>query len=430
MPHMWFAARANRLGCGHIERHVAITGLGIVSCLGSELNSVAESLRAGRSGIVCDREREQRGFRSPLTGALRGFDLEKRHIPKKALRTMNEPARYAYAAVMDAIADAGFSPDALQGERCGMVFGNDSCVGASVEAIDIARESGETHSIGSSHIFRAMNSVVTMNLAAALGVGGASWTVSAACASGAHAIGQAAMLIASGLQDVVVTGGAQELCWEGMAPFDAMDAFSTRVDAPEKASRPFDHARDGLVPSGGAACVVLEALDHARARNARTYGVVRGYGFSSDGSGRLTQPNVDGAIRAMRMALENAGVDPGDVDYVNAHGTSTRVGDLAEAKAIAEVFGTDVAVSSTKSMTGHECWMAGASEVVYTTLMSAHGFIAPNINFDRLDDDCPPIKVVNQTTAANIKVAVSNSFGFGGTNAALVLDYGGMGRWA
>jgi 3-oxoacyl-[acyl-carrier-protein] synthase-1 len=337
---------------------------------------------------------------------------------------MNEPACYAYAAVTDAVADAGLEVEALHDCRSGMVFGNDSCVGASVAAIDIARENNETHSIGSSHVFRAMNSAVTMNIAAILRVGGASWTVSAACASGAHAIGQAALLIRSGYQDLVVAGGAQELTWEGMAPFDAMDAFSVRTAEPEKASRPFDRERDGLVPSGGAACVILESLEHARARNARVYGFVRGYGFSSDGSGHLTQPNVDGAIRAIRMALDEARVEPGSLDYINAHGTSTRVGDLAEAKAISAVFGAKTPVSSTKSMTGHECWMAGASEAVYTTLMSRGGFIAPNINFERLDEDCPPINVVHETAPATVKLALSNSFGFGGTNAALVLEYG------
>lgn len=410
------------MGDGSMRR-AAITGLGIVSSIGGSVEEVVESLRSGRSGIVCDETRVERGFRSPLTGCIRDFDPRKRGLTRKQLRTMDEPAYYAFGAVMDALADAGLSKEDLHSERCGIVFGNDSCIASSVGAIDIARDKGETHPIGGGYIFRTMNSTVTLNFAPMLGLGGAAWTVSAACASSGHAIGQAAMLVATGLQDVVLAGGAQEIAWESMAAFDALGAFSLRTDEPERASRPFDAQRDGLVPSGGAACLVIEDFDHACARDAPIYGVVRGYGFSSDGSGHLTQPNATGAARAMRMALDNAQVDPSEVDYVNAHATSTPVGDRAEAAAIAEVLGTRVPVSSTKSMTGHECWTAGASEALYTTLMSQHGFIAPNINFTALDDDCPPIHVVGETVESPIKIAVSNSFGFGGTNAVLVLDY-------
>jgi 3-oxoacyl-[acyl-carrier-protein] synthase-1 len=208
-----------------------------------------------------------------------------------------------------------------------------------------------------------------------------------------------------------------------MASFDALGAFSTREEHPEQASRPFDADRDGLVPSGGAACLVLEDLEHARTRGARVYGLLRGYGFSCDGSGHLSQPNVGGAVLAMKRALDDAGIEPQEVSYVNAHATSTPVGDLAEAKAIAEVLGLSVPVSSTKSVTGHECWMAGASEVVYTVLMAQGRFLAPNVNFSRFEEEFPPIDVVRTLRASSIEVALSNSFGFGGTNAALVLDF-------
>ncbi|MCP4638981.1 MAG: beta-ketoacyl-[acyl-carrier-protein] synthase family protein [bacterium] len=408
---------------GSHSRHTAITGLGIVSCIGTSLDEVTESLRTGRSGIVLDPQRRERGFRSALTGAIRGFDPRAAGMTRKMLRTMDGMTQFAYGAASDAIRDAGLGEEALRDERCGIVFGNDSCVKAAVDAIDVAREAGETHPIGSGSIFRTMNSTVTMNLATQFGVGGASWTLSAACASGGHALGQATALIRSGLQDIVIAGGAQEINWESMASFDALGVFSTREDAPGEASRPFDAERDGLVPSGGAACLVLEDLERAQARGARIYGIISGYGFSCDSSGHLSQPNGTGAARAIRMALRDAGVDPGDIDYVNAHGTSTPVGDLVEARAISEVFGDAVPVSSTKSMTGHECWMAGASEMVYTVLMAREGFVAPNLNLTKIDEACPPIQVVAETTPATIRKAVSNSFGFGGTNAVLVVDF-------
>jgi 3-oxoacyl-[acyl-carrier-protein] synthase-1 len=291
-----------------------------------------------------------------------------------------------------------------------------------VESVDIARQNGETHFIGGGHIFRTMNSTATMNLAVLLGIRGASWTLSAACASGAHAIGQALMLIRSGLQDLVVAGGTQETHWYSMASFDAMEAFSRRESDPEGASRPFDAERDGLVPSGGGACLVIEELEHARRRGARIYAVVQGYGFSCDGA-HLCQPEADGMRRAMRMALADAGAKPGEIGYVSAHATSTQVGDRAEAEAIAAVFGPEVPVSSTKSMTGHECWMAGASSTIYTALMARDGFLAPNLNFTRLDEGGPVINVIGKTRPARIRRAAVDSFGFGGTNAVLVLDF-------
>lgn len=401
---------------------VAITGMGILSCLGRTLEEVSACLREGKSGIIVDESRRANGFRSALAG--RPPCLNGARFSRKMLRTMCQPAQYAYAATVQAVLDAGLDDELLQSGRCGIVFGNDSCVKSAVEAIDIARDSGETHFIGSGYIFRSMNSTVTMNLATSLGIKGASWTLSAACTSGAHAVGQALMLIRSGLQDIVIVGGAQETNWESMASFDALGVFSTRHDDPAGACRPFDVDRDGLVPSGGAACLVLESPDHAASRGARVYGVVRGYGFSCEGGENLSQTTEEGVRRAISNALQDGGVGPDDVEYINAHATGTLGGDPVEARGIASVFGPTVPVSSTKSLTGHECWMAGASEVVYTTLMARDGFIAPNLNFSRLDDDCPQINVVPETRETRIGMAISNSFGFGGTNAAILLDYG------
>ena len=409
-----------------MNNQVAITGMGIVSCLGLTLDSVSASLQAGRSGIVIDDGRIEAGFRSPLTGKIEEFDPKSWGLKRKQLKTMGEPAQYGYAAAVDAIADAGLTLEDIQNPRCGIVMGNDSVAGATVEGHKEWQKNGETRFIGSGYIFQGMNSTVTMNLATYLGIQGANWTLAGACASGAHAIGQSLMLIRSGLQDMVLAGGAQEMNQESMGSFDALTAFSTRLDSPQEASRPFDRECDGLVPSGGGACLILENLEHARARGANIYGIVKGYGFSSNGTPHLSKPETDGAARAMSMALDDAKTDPSDLDYINAHATSTPLGDAAEAGAIAKIVGSDVPVSSTKSMTGHECWMAGASEAVYTTLMARDRFLAPNINFLKLGDDYPTININREVREADIKTAVSNSFGFGGTNAVLVMDFSDM----
>ena len=401
----------------------AITGMGIVSCLGTDLYTVSRALETGRSGIVFDREREALGFKSPLKAALPEISPKARGLSRKNLRTMCEPALYAAVAAKQALNDAGLEKGDVQNPRCGVIFGNDSTIRAGVESIDIVREYNETHYIGSGYIFKAMNSTITMNLAGLFGTQGANWTVSAACASGAHVLGQALMLIRSGLQDIVITGGAQETHWTAMASFDALNAFSSRFDRPEAASRPFDADRDGLVPGGGGACLIVESLAHALARGAKIYATIEGYGFSSGIGGTLSEPGSTGAASAMEMALKDAALTPEDIDYINAHATSTLTGDLAEARAIHDIFGPDTPVSSTKSMTGHECWMSGASEVIYTTLMAGGGFMAPNINFKALSPDCPAIHVVPETRQCRIKKALSNSFGFGGTNAALILNY-------
>ncbi len=404
-------------------RAVVITGLGIISSLGCDVNEVTAALRAGRSGVVVDPTRQAVGFRSALTGEIRGFDPRSYGIKGRRSRRMCEPAQFAFAAATQAIRDAGLNDHQLQSQRAGLIFGNDSAVRGAVESIDTARASGNTHSIGGNHIFRAMNSTVNMNLATEFGMRGANWSVSAACASSAHALGQAMMLIDADMQDLVLVGGAQELHWYAMAAFDALEAFSTRCQDPTAASRPFDSDRDGLVPSGGAACLVLESENHARQRGAQIYGVLRGYGFSSDGPDCLFRSSADGIMSATLAALADAGVDPSDVDYINAHATSTPAGDRVEAQAIAQVYGTSTPVASTKALTGHECWMAGASEVLYTTLMARGQFVAPNLNFHEHDADGPPIDVVAETRAQPIRLAVSNSFGFGGTNAVCVLEF-------
>jgi 3-oxoacyl-[acyl-carrier-protein] synthase-1 len=280
----------------------------------------------------------------------------------------------------------------------------------------------DTMLLGASLIFQSMNSTVTMNLSTIFKLRGVTMTISAACASGSHAIGLGYTFIRNGMQNMIVCGGAQEVNYYSMASFDALSAFSIRTDEPTKASRPFDKHRDGLVPSGGAATVILEEYEHAVKRGATILGEITGYGFSSNG-GHISQPNNEGSFIAMQRALTDAGLKPSDVDYINAHATSTPLGDMYEAMAIGKLFGEcHTPVSSTKSMTGHECWMSGASEVVYSLLMMKNSFIAPNINFEEPDEYSAPLNIIPTTREANLDVILSNAFGFGGTNTALVIQ--------
>ncbi len=402
------------------DGRVAITGMGIISCLGTTLDEVSQALQQGQSGIVVDDERKERGFRSALTGKRPTLDYRAYGLGRKQLKSMDDPARFAYVAAHHALEDAGWSHDELASHHAGIVFGNDSCVRASVEGIRRMEERGDTKHIGSGAIFQAMNSTVTMNLSTLFGLTGANWSLSAACASGAHAIGQGFMLIRSGLQKVMLCGGAQEITWQGMAAFDAINAFSTNHAHPTQASRPFDRYRDGLVPSGGAACLILEDMAFARSRGARIYGEIAGYGFSSDGH-HLSKSQPLGGQRAIQQALHTAQCLPEDIHYINAHATSTQHGDANEASAIGKVFSTCPPLSSTKSMTGHECWMAGASEIIYSCLMARDHFLAPNINFIEPDEHTQHLDIVTQTREAKIQTFLSNSFGFGGTNAALIV---------
>lgn len=400
-------------------QRAVITGVGTTSCLGLTLDEVSRALREGRSGIALDAERKAVGFRSSLTGVVRGFDAVAR-FDRKARKTMGQAAAYGCASALDALEDAGLGRDALRNPMAGVIFGNDTTCQDTDAALLELRAQGRTTALGSAPIIKVMNSTVTMNLSALLGVQGAAWTLSAACASGLHAIGQAAMLIQQGLQALVVCGGAQETAWQGMAAFDALGALSLREDEPTRASRPFDAARDGLVPSGGGAALVVESLERARARGARIYAEILGYGFSCDG-GHLTNPSGDGAERAMRMALRAASVHPSELSYINAHATSTPVGDAAEAGAIARVLeGARVPVSSTKGLTGHECWMAGAAEVAYCLLMMRDGFIAGNTTLETPDDTTGLLELPRAALPLTPRTILKNSFGFGGTNGSLV----------
>jgi 3-oxoacyl-[acyl-carrier-protein] synthase-1 len=401
-------------------RRAVITGIGAVSSLGLTLDAISNALRSGASGIEIDPERKATGFRCSLTGVIKGFDPA-RHFDRKHRRTMGQAALFGCTAALDAVGDAGFKRDALSRPEVGVIFGNDSTCDAADDLLSSLKASGRTSALGSGHIIRVMNSTVTMNLSNLLKVKGAAWTLSAACASGLHALGQAAMMIAQGLQEVVICGGAQEIGWQGMAAFDALGALSARESEPKTASRPFDETRDGLVPSGGGAALVVESIEHARARNARIYAEVLGYGFSCDG-GHLTNPDGDGAKRAMEAALKMAHVHPKELDYVHAHATSTPIGDAVEAEAIAKVLqGHAAPVSSTKGLTGHECWMAGASELVYCLLMVRDGFIAGNPTLHQPDPKSARINLPKAALKVKPRTILKNSFGFGGTNGSVVL---------
>ena len=402
-----------------MENRVVITGMGIYSCLGITLDEVKNSLYHGKSGIIFSQERKDFGYRSGLTGYVPKPDL-KALLTRRQRISMGEESEYAYMATVDAFKNAGISQDFLDLTEVGILYGNDSVSQAIIEATDIVREKKDTTLMGSGAIFKSMNSTVTMNLSTIFKLRGINLTVSAACASGSHSLGLAYLMIKNGLQDLIVCGGAQETNKYGMASFDGLGVFSTREDEPAKASRPFDSGRDGLIPSGGAATLIVESLESATRRGATIIAEIAGYGFSSNG-GHISTPNVEGPAAAMERSLKNAGMTAADIDYINAHATSTPIGDSNEAKAIHRIFGAEVPVSSTKSMTGHECWMAGASEIVYSLLMMQHRFIAPNINLENPDEDARNINLVAETTAQNIDVFLSNSFGFGGTNSSLIV---------
>lgn len=401
-------------------RRVVITGMGVYSCIGENLDAVKTSLYEGRSGIVHDPERVVLGYRSPITGQVPMPNL-KSLLSRRQRISMGEETQFAYMATAEAFQNAEIDEAYLEANEVGILYGNDSTAKSTVESVDLMREKRDTTLIGSGAIFKAMNSTVTMNLSTLFKLRGINLTVSAACASGSHSIGLAYHLIKSGLQDCIVTGGAQEINPLAMGSFDGLGVFATNVEHPQKASRPFDRDRNGLVPSGGGATLIVESLESAESRGAPILAELVGYGFSSNGD-HISTPNVEGPTRAMKRALADADLAASSVDYVNAHATSTPVGDANEAKAIYEVFGTnDPYVSSTKSMTGHECWMAGASEVIYSILMMRNDFIAPNINLDNPDEDAAKLNLVKKTLNKKIDVFLSNSFGFGGTNSALIV---------
>ncbi len=400
---------------------VVITGMGIWSCLGTNIEEVKESLYNGKSGIGIEDVRLEYGYQSALTGIVAKPEL-KGLIDRHLRRGMSEEAEYAFMASKQAFEMANIDEAYLEENEVGCIFGNDSSAKPVIEASRIMDEKHDTELLGQSFIFQAMNSTVTMNISTIFKLKGVNFTVSAACASGSHSIGLAYLLIKNGLQSTVLCGGAQETNFYSMASFDALGAFSKNMEEPTKASRPFDNNRDGLVPSGGGAALILEDYDHAIARGANIIAEVVGYGFSSNGTSVISQPSDEGCLRAMKRALEDAGMQPGDIDYINAHATSTRQGDMFEAMALGKLFGGEHAyISSTKAMTGHECWMAGASELVYSLIMMQNDFVAPNINFENPDEYSAALNIANDTVDTKIDTVLSNSFGFGGTNSALVI---------
>ena len=399
---------------------VVITGMGIYSCLGKNTEEVKESLYQGKSGIVFDPPRKDMGFRSALTGMVERPEL-KGKLKRRDRIGLAEEGEYAYVATVEALEQAGIDMEFLENNEVGILYGNDSSAKAVIEAAELVKQKRDTTLLGSASIFQSMNSTVTMNLATIFKLKGVNFTISGACASGSHSIGMGYFLIRHGLQNQVICGGAQEINAFSMASFDGLSAFSTREDQPEEASRPFDENRDGLVPSGGGATVILESLESAKQRNATILGEVIGYGFSSNGD-HISVPNVEGPVRALELCLKDAKVDSKEIDYINAHATSTPVGDMNEAKSIQQVFGDHKPyVTSTKSMTGHECWMAGSSEIIYAMIMMHNSFIAPNINLESPCEEAAQLNIPAQTVETKIDTFLSNSFGFGGTNASIII---------
>ncbi|MBO4370096.1 MAG: beta-ketoacyl-[acyl-carrier-protein] synthase family protein [Paludibacteraceae bacterium] len=402
------------------NRRVVITGMGIYSCLGNGLDAVKESLYNGVSGIIFDQARKDLGFRSALTSHMETPDL-KGVLSRSQRAFMPEQAKYAYVATAEALKNAKIDQDYLDSHIVGLLYGNDSSAEPVYKSCQTMFEKHDTTLIGSGGIFQSMNSTVTMNLSCIYRLKGINLTVSGACASSSHAIGLGALLIRNGLQDMIVCGGAQEVNPYAVGSFDGISAFSIRESEPTKASRPFDRDRDGLVPGGGAATVIIESYESAVKRGAPIIAEVLGWGFSSNGD-HISTPNVDGPTRSLEMALQQSGVKLNEIGYINAHATSTKVGDTQEAKAIFNVFGDACPeVTSTKSQTGHEMWMAGASETIYSILMMKNGFIAPNINFENPDEDSAKLKIPAKRIEKNFDMFLTNSFGFGGTNSTLIV---------
>ncbi|MGL4957106.1 MAG: beta-ketoacyl-[acyl-carrier-protein] synthase family protein [Bacteroidales bacterium] len=403
-----------------MNRRVVITGIGIYSCIGKNVEEVREALFEGRSGIGIVQERIENGYRSPLSGIVEQPILK--GLLDRRLRTgLGQEGQYAYVATAEALKMANINEEYLIENEIGILYGNDSTAQSVIEANDNARLRNDNQLIGSSAIFRSMNSTVTMNLSVIFKLKGVNMTISAACASGSHAVGLGYMFIKSGQQNMIVCGGAQETNIYSMATFDALSAFSVRTDEPTKASRPFDKNRDGLVPSGGAATLILEDYDSAVARGVTILAEVIGYGVSSNGE-HISQPSDKGSFIAMSRALNDAGITAANVDYINAHATSTPMGDMYEAMALNNLFGKyKTPISSTKAMTGHECWMAGASELVYSTIMMQNSFVAPNINFEEGDEHSSKLNIVGHRINKSLDIILSNSFGFGGTNSAIII---------
>ena len=403
-----------------MNRRVVITGIGIYSCLGKNLDEVCMSLYHGKSGIGIDTSRIEYGYRSPLTGIVERPEI-KSLIDRRMRQTLPEEGEFAVMATLEAMQKANIDNNFRLKEEIGILYGNDTSAQAVIETHEIMRKKKDSTLIGASGAFRSMTSSVSMNLSTVFKLRGINLSVAAACASGSHAVGLGYLFIRHGMQDVVLCGGAQEVNFYSMIGFDGLSTFSMRFDEPEKASRPFDVNRDGLVPSGGAASLILEDETHALKRGAPIYGEVAGYGFSSNGV-QISQASEIGATLSMERALTDAGMKVLDVDYINAHATSTPQGDRCEAIAIDKLFAASgTPVSSTKSMSGHECWMAGASEIIYSLLMMNNHFIAPNINIETPDKAAVNLNIISKTKEQNLDVILSNSFGFGGTNSTIII---------
>ena len=400
-------------------RRVVVTGLGIVSCLGNDQQQVLEALKSGRSGIRFKEEYAERGFRSQVAGSV-DIDLESL-IDRKLLRFMGDAAAYAYISMAQAIEDSGLPADQVSNERTGLIAGSGGASSANqVEAADVLREKG-LRRVGPYRVTRTMGSTVSACLATPFKIKGVNYSISSACATSAHCIGSAMEQIQLGKQDVVFAGGGEEEHWTLSCLFDAMGALSTHYnDTPDKASRPYDQTRDGFVIAGGGGMLVLEELEHAKARGAKIYGELVGYGATSDGHD-MVAPSGEGATRCMRQAMATV---EGDIDYINTHGTSTPVGDVAELQAVREVFGNSTpAMSSTKSLTGHSLGATGVQEAVYSLLMMQHGFVAASANVEQLDEQADGFDIVTERRdGVTIDRVLSNSFGFGGTNACLVFQ--------
>lgn len=401
-------------------KRVVVTGMGIISCLGNDCDTVTQALKSGQSGITFVPEYQDLGMRSHVAGTPT-VDIAG-SIDRKARRFMGDAAAFAYLAAQQAIADAELSQELLSDPKVGLVAGSGGASSANqVLASDLLREKG-LKKVGPYMVTRTMSSTVSACLATALKITGMNYSISSACATSAHCIGHGMEMIQLGKQEVVLAGGGEELDWTLSSLFDAMGALSTKYnDTPERASRPYDQDRDGFVIAGGAGMLVLESLEHAQARGAKIYAELVGYGRTSDGAD-MVAPNPAGPARCMQQALATV---EGPIDYINAHGTSTPKGDLSELNAIRMAFPKEKPpVSSTKSMSGHSLGAAGVHEAIYTLLMQKHGFIAPTINVEQLDEQARDIDIVTSLREAILDTVLSNSFGFGGTNASLVFK-----RW-
>lgn len=401
-------------------KRVVVTGLGIVSCIGNDTSSVLESLKTGTSGIRFREDYKEKGFRSHIAGTI---DIDfKEHIDRKQLRFMGDAAAYAYISMQQAVADSGLSEEQVSNVRTGIIAGSGGASSANlIEAADILRERGLKR-IGPYRVTQTMGSTVSACLATPFKIKGVNYSISSACATSAHCIGNAVELIQLGKQDVVFAGGGEEEHWSLSCLFDAMGALSTKYnDSPESASRAYDANRDGFVISGGGGMVVLEELEHAKARGAKIYGEVVGYGATSDGYD-MVAPSGEGAVRCMHQALSTV---EGDIDYINSHGTSTPAGDIQELKAVKEALSGDSnpMIASTKSLTGHSLGATGVQEAIYSLLMMEHNFVAASANIETLDPEAEGLNIVRERQDnVTLNRVMSNSFGFGGTNATLVFQ--------